>query len=585
MFKLDATNPEQLVYDNGLLALTVLGGVRLDGLDRLRVTLKIAVPESPRPPIRHNIDLYNDNQLEKLIRKSAERLETGTSVIAASLAELTESLESYRLAQIKNQQPEHPTAQPLTAEERIEAETFLKSANLLENTNQLIGQSGVIGEELNRLLMYLIFTSRKREQPLHVVSLGSSGTGKTHLQEKVGELIPEEDRIEITTLSENAFYYFGQRELKHKLILIEDLDGAENVLYPLRELQSKRKISKTIAHKNTKGETRTIHLVVEGPVSVAGCTTQETIYEDNANRSFLLYLDESAEQDEKIMAYQRSKSAGKTNHEQEQKAAALLRNCQRILEPLKVINPYAEQLQIPSEVFKPRRSNAHYLAFIEIVTYYHQYQREQKADKDTGEIYIETTLEDIQAANQLIKETLLRKSDTLSGACRNYFESLKMYLLHEKKETFTSREIRSKLRMPGTTFRRYQNELLANGYLKIKSGKQAAGYLYEVVSYEEYQHLKAEIDTVLDKVLSQAITIPANSLSEACRNYYENIKTYLLSAKKDTFTGNEIKDWLKMTPGSYRRYQAQLLALGYLKTRSANPGEAYVYEVSSYEKP
>lgn len=357
------------------------------------------------------------------------------------------------------------------------------------------------------------------------------------------------------------------------------------MLYPLRELQSKRKISKTIAHKNTKGETRTIHLVVEGPVSVAGCTTQETIYEDNANRSFLLYLDESAEQDEKIMAYQRSKSAGKTNHEQEQKAAALLRNCQRILEPLKVINPYAEQLQIPSEVFKPRRSNAHYLAFIEIVTYYHQYQREQKADKDTGEIYIETTLEDIQAANQLIKETLLRKSDTLSGACRNYFESLKMYLLHEKKETFTSREIRSKLRMPGTTFRRYQNELLANGYLKIKSGKQAAGYLYEVVSYEEYQHLKAEIDTVLDKVLSQAITIPANSLSEACRNYYENIKTYLLSAKKDTFTGNEIKDWLKMTPGSYRRYQAQLLALGYLKTRSANPGEAYVYEVSSYEKP
>jgi hypothetical protein len=238
----------------------------------------------------------------------------------------------------------------------------------------------MIGEASNRLLMYLIFTSRKQNQPLHIVSLGASGTGKTHLQEKVGELIPEEDRIEITTLSENAFYYFGQRELKNKLILIEDLDGAENVLYPLRELQSKKRISKTVAHKNTKGETRTLHLVVEGPVSVAGCTTREQIYEDNANRSFLIYLDESEEQDQRVMEYQRAASAGKIDKQQEEKAASLLRNCQRLLEPIKVVNPYAELLKIPKEVFKPRRTNNHYLQFIEVVTFYHQFQREKKAD-------------------------------------------------------------------------------------------------------------------------------------------------------------------------------------------------------------
>jgi hypothetical protein len=253
----------------------------------------------------------------------------------------------------------------------------------------------MIGEASNRLLMYLIFTSRKQNQPLHIVSLGASGTGKTHLQEKVGELIPEEDRIEITTLSENAFYYFGQRELKNKLILIEDLDGAENVLYPLRELQSKKRISKTVAHKNTKGETRTLHLVVEGPVSVAGCTTREQIYEDNANRSFLIYLDESEEQDQRVMEYQRAASAGKIDKQQEEKAASLLRNCQRLLEPIKVVNPYAELLKIPKEVFKPRRTNNHYLQFIEVVTFYHQFQRESKVDPQSGEIFIETTLDDI----------------------------------------------------------------------------------------------------------------------------------------------------------------------------------------------
>jgi hypothetical protein len=201
----------------------------------------------------------------------------------------------------------------------------------MERTREDIGKAGVIGEEDNRLLMYLIFTSRKREHPLHIVSLGSSGIGKTHLQEKVESLIPNEDKFEITTLSENAFYYFGQRQLQNKLILIEDLDGAENVLYPLRELQSKKKISKTVVHKNTKGETRTITLNVEGPVSVAGCTTKESLYEDNANRSFLIHIDESKEQDEKIMRYQRKLSAGKIDLVAEAEAASLLQNCQRIL--------------------------------------------------------------------------------------------------------------------------------------------------------------------------------------------------------------------------------------------------------------
>jgi len=503
MSQINAINPEQLIYANGTLTLTVLGGIRLEGLDRMRVTLKAELPDSPRPPIRHNLDLYNDTQVEKLIRKTAERLEIGTSVIAASIADLTEQLEEYRLQQIKKNQSEQYTKKQLSTEEIEEAKTFLQSRNLLENTNELIGKSGVIGEELNRLIMFVIFTSRKRETPLHVVSLGSSGTGKTHLQEKVGQLIPEEERIEITTLSENAFYYFGQRELKHRVILIEDLDGAENVLYPMRELMSKRKISKTIAHKNTKGETKTIHLVVEGPVCVAGCTTQESIYEDNANRSFLLYLDESAEQDEKIMTYQRALSAGKVNKEEEIKAATLLQNCQYILESIKVVNPYAEYLHIPPNVLKPRRSNKHYLDFIETVTYYYQYQREQKADESTGEIYIETTLEDIAEANKLMKEILLRKSDEISGACRNYFEKLKNWLQSESKTIFTNTDARAALRENLSNQKRYMLQLQQAGLIGKGKGNKKNGFCYEVISMEEYEQRKANISGILDSMLEK----------------------------------------------------------------------------------
>ena len=308
--KLQIDSTDQLIYKNDLLQLTVLGGIKLEGLDRMRSTLKVQLQESSRPPVRHNLDLYNDTQLEKFIRKCAERLEIGTSIISASLSELTEELEKYRLQEIKNRTEDLKVkVKQLTKAEIDKAVDFLTNPNLLENTDKLIGQSGVVGEVINRQVMYLIFTQRKQEQPLHVISLGSSGTGKTHLQEKVGELIPEEERVSITTLSENAFYYFGKQELKNKVILIEDLDGAENALYPLRELQTKKRIVKTIASKNSKGETQTKYLVVEGPVCVAGCTTKEHIYEDNANRSFLLYLDESEQQDQNIMDYQRQLSA------------------------------------------------------------------------------------------------------------------------------------------------------------------------------------------------------------------------------------------------------------------------------------
>ena len=501
--KFNIANPESLIYQNEILQLTVLGGIKLDGLDRMRATLKIELKNTSIPPVRHNLDLYNDTQTEKLIRKTAEKLEIGTSVIAASLAELTEQLEAYRIEQIKNAAPEMPQRPTLTAEQRKEAEDFLKSKNLMQLTNELIGKSGMIGEENNRLLMYLIFTSRKLNQPLHIVSLGASGTGKTHLQEKIGELIPEEDKIEITTLSENAFYYFGQRELKNKLILIEDLDGAESSLYPLRELQSKKRISKTIAHKNTKGETRTIHLIVEGPVSVSGCTTQEQIYEDNANRSFLIYLDESKEQDKKIMEYQRKSSAGKVNEEEEQAAQELLKNVQRLLEPIKIINPFAELLNIPEEVLKPRRTNNHYLQFIEVVTYYHQFQREQKADEQTGEIYIETTLEDVAEANKLLKEILLRKSDELTGACRNYLESIKSYLEQEGKKQFTNREIRKALKVNQSNQKRYNLSLTNNYYIKKVKGKTGTAYQYEILSYKEFQELRNHITSVLDNNLKK----------------------------------------------------------------------------------
>lgn len=395
-----------------------------------------------------------------------------------------------------------PEKKQLTEQEQAEAMELLTTKDLLPKTNNLIEQSGIIGEEVNRLIMYLIFTSRKRTQPLHIISLGSSGTGKTHLQESIGNLIPPEEKLEITTLSENAFYYFGKQELKNKLILIEDMDGAESALYPIRELQSKKKISKTVAFKNTRGETKSQHITVEGPVYVAGCTTKESIYEDNANRSFLIYLDESPEQDQRILEYQRKTASGNINEEQQIKAKNLLLNSQYLLQDLKIVNPYAELLDLPQAVLKPRRTNAHYLQFIELITFYHQWQRERKVDESTGEEFIEVEIEDIRNANNLLKEILLRKSDILTGNSRNQLESLKGYL-KDNKELITNELIRSKLRVAKTTAQRYLNNWSDVGIITKIHNKEEQRYYYQITETKNYQQLEQEINNILNQVITK----------------------------------------------------------------------------------
>jgi DNA-binding MarR family transcriptional regulator len=501
--KLITENPELLHYLDGKLQVTILGGIRLTGLDRLKVTLKLTVTGKSANAFRHNLDLYNSIQTEQLTEKAAEALDISTSELSQVLNRLTTALENYRAERLEAMKPKQAEKKELTEAERKAAISFLKSPNLLNRTKAAIAQSGLIGEEINSLIAYLTYTSRKRHTPLHLMCLGASGTGKTWLQEKVSELMPEEDKLEITTLSSNAFYYFGREELKHKLLLIEDLDGAESVLYPLRELQSKRKISKTVTLKDNKGNLKTVTLNVEGPVCVSGCTTREQLYEDNANRCILLYMDNSSEQDKQIMDYQRKLSAGLIDQHEERKIREQVKNVQRILKPITVKNPYATYLQLPEAVFKPRRTMLLLLLFTETITYYHQYQRELKTDTDTGEQYIESTIEDIEAAFTLLETTILKKSDELNDACRNFFERLKMYLKARDTEAFYAKEIRSAFRLSPSSLKRYLYELERMGHIKITRGSRYKGFEYKVSSWNDLETLQGNTHALITEVLAQ----------------------------------------------------------------------------------
>jgi len=512
--KLQIKQPGLWVYENGILCHSILGGLKTEGLDRMRVTLKVELSDSPRPAVRHNLDLYNDNQLEKFIRKVAERLEVGTSVVAAGLSDLTAELESYRLEMLKQQQISQPQAKCLSESERAWAIENLKATNLMEQTLISLQQSGIQGEEDNSMILYIAMTSRKTRDPLSVICLAKSGLGKSYLMEKVAECIPQEDTKEHTQFSGNSFYYYRREEIRGKIFLIEDLDGAQAVMFPIRELQTKKRISKTVTIKDKNGQLRTVTLIVEGPVCVIGCTTREKVYEDNANRALLIYLDSSKEQDERIMTYQKQHRAGLIDTRKEKHLQEKLRDMQRVLEPVKVINPYAMLLSLPKEIFKPRRTLPLLLSFIEAVAFYHQYQREQKANNSTGEIYIEVHPQDIAQSFKLLQDVLFRKSDELSGATRAFYQYLKQWNRDNQKKQFYASNIRQGCPITGVnrihprTLNRYLQELTDYGLLQITGGnKHRTGYRYEIMPNRDYESLQKSINAQIEKVMENVWTI------------------------------------------------------------------------------
>jgi len=505
MADFDTENPDQLIYVNSILTIEVLGGVRLEGLDRMRVTLKVGLNGSEIPPIRHNLDLYNDTQLEKFIRKIAERLEVGTGVTGGTLAELTQALENYRLEKIKEQNNENAQpAKPLTEKEKAAAIENLKHGSLLAQTIDDLAASGIQGEAENALLLLLAMTSRKMPDPISVVCLARSGTGKSYLMERVALCIPDEDKKEHTQFTSNAFYYYKKEEIRNKVFLIEDLEGAMDVLFPIRELQSKKRISKTITQKGRDGKLQTTTLIVEGPVCIIACTTKESIYEDNANRSILIYLNDSMAQDEKVMDYQKRHRAGFVDIYREQQVQEKLQQMQKALEPVRVINPFAPLIDLPESFPKKRRALPILLNVIEAITFYHQYQREQTADKGTGEVQIETQPIDIENGFKYLKNVLFRRSDELSGAVRDFYEKLKEVIEKNGLEQFRVSDIRGHIKLTPRSIQQYLKVLLEYGYLHITGGKQRLGYEYGILGGTSekilHQSIGEHIRAVMEKV-------------------------------------------------------------------------------------
>jgi DNA primase catalytic core len=491
--------PDCLIYETESLVITLWGGIEIHPVNRLRVTLHIKLKANEYASFRDTADLYSNGQSDRLVKQAAEKLEISSTVVSEAITGLTKELEIYRSGKReekrKSEEVKEKQGKDLFSQDQIQAaKDFLNRPDLTENTHKLFGSLGLIGEQDSATLLFFIFLTRFFKNPLHAIVMGSTGSGKTYLLQGVAQAVPRQHIHVTTSLSENTLYYTPQDFLKHKILLQEDLDGAYSALLPLRELMSNQEISRFSTKTNSRtGDSKQVYLHVEGPVCVAGATTRDKIYEDNANRSFLIQVEENPSHERQVLEYQGKLAAGLVNFKRYEENINVLKACQLLIEPIEVIIPFAPKLELPPHVFKKMRTKNHYLTLIKSITLWNQHQRKRVTDHD-GNSFLLSTLEDVEWANYLSRDVLLRKSDELSGKTRQFFESLKEYIKELKSKSFYAKDIRRHFRMHPMELQRRLNDIEARGLIRCVSRSNKPGNEYEIMIWDDYEQLRSGID-------------------------------------------------------------------------------------------
>ena len=464
--------------------------------DVLRVTLRVT-RENQGGFHLDTLDLYQAKSREAFARTSASELGLEMEVIRADLARLVVQLEErLRLVQQAAALPPEPERVTLSEAERSEALALLRRPDLLRQLLSDLEASGMVGEEGNKLLCWLSLTSRRLDSPLGLLIQSTSAAGKSSLLDGVLGTMPEEEVVRYSAMSGQALFYMGGVSLRHKILAVAEEEGARRASYSLKLLQSDGELSMASTTKDPdSGQLVTKEYRTQGPVALVMTTTSLDIDPELQNRCLVLCVDESREQTEAIHRIQR---LGRTREGQLQRREAasrlaVWRNAQRLLEPLAVVNPYAQDLTFASHRTRTRRDMAKYLTLLEAVALAHQHQKPRRFD--ASGCFIEVDLDDVELANLLSVRGLGVGLQELSGPTERLLRALRAWVRVQSEKQgieppqvrFTRRDLSDCTPWSATQLKEHLRVLVEHEVLSVMRGKAGlvGSVQYQLTAWEE----------------------------------------------------------------------------------------------------
>jgi hypothetical protein len=183
---------------------------------------------------------------------------------------------------------------------------------------------------------------------------------------------------------------------------------------------------------------------------------------------------------------------------QRQTLLALMRNVQRLVRPLDVVNPWADELTFTADRTRTRRDHEKYLTLIDAIALLHQHQRPVERDPQSGlpseavakeGEFIRVTLDDIALANRLAPELLGRSLDELPPQTRRLLDAVKSTVKAQRKERdveqalalFSRRDLQAACGWSYSQVKRHLFRLQELEYVAPRFGRMGATLKYELL--------------------------------------------------------------------------------------------------------
>ena len=398
-------------------------GLNIYNNSKLKVNIQV---KADKVKYIDTIDLYTARSRKGYINKTVEMFEAEYETIEYEISDIMDKLDEIRKAKQEDEERPRTKAVELSREEKEESLRILKNENLIEMIKKDLTDIGIAGEEKNKIMLYMVYTSRKLKKPMSVIIKGESAGGKSYLAGKVLKLFPPEEVKNFTEISAKSLFYMGEEELRHKILVIFERHGSRTSDYSIRSLQSEEKLQIAVTMKDVKsGNFVTREKEVRGPIAYVETSTELSIHPENETRMFDLYIDESAEQTRRIYEIQDLEylPERKVTEEQLKGIVRKHRNMQRMLKAVKVKIPYVREIRFPDNRLRLRRDRMRFLALIESITFINQYQRER--EEINGEEYIISETEDYRQAYEIAEKIMEETLSVLQPKSRELLDIIK----------------------------------------------------------------------------------------------------------------------------------------------------------------
>ena len=477
-------------------------GVKKAFVSSLRVNIKA---EKDGVRFLDNADLNSYRSRSTLSQQLSRLFDIPEQRIENDLLAIVDWLEAERDRDLEE---EEPTTREQTPEEIDLGMELLTSQDMFTRIVNDLAILGYVGEELNKLLIYLAASSRKLDDPISVLILSQSASGKSLLVETVRKLIPPEDVVAVSSLSDQALNYMTDGGLLHKFLILGEAVHSEVVEHQIREMLSNHELSRMVTTKNDRtGQMETSIIKSRVIVSAMLSSTRYDVNPENASRCFVINTDETRQQTRNIHLAQKQKYSIGRFCEKQNDVPAIIRQhhaAQRLLKKRIIVNPFAEYLDFPDSLMRTRRDHERFIDLIAAVCFLRQYQKEERevTNPVTGAdiYYIECDLTDYEIAYRIMTESVLGSMySELPKSLVLFYEDLRP-LFRKKAEAegikavevkLTQRDIRKEItRIGQESVKLYLRKLAALEYLYInRGGPRGSRHSYRLVADESVDRL------------------------------------------------------------------------------------------------